>query len=197
MEKIRDSKTPTKTVRSWIPARRHNLPFSLRGPYSEIDSKRRTTSSRAQPIIFLGLALAFAPGTLSIDIFSKMNASMRSLSSATTEEGNDAKNLSGDGVQRSQTASVDNGTDLPYPGTAVSATGTGYDSSSSKLSQYFFTELNPKRADIILIICGFVGGLVDGLSFNAWGSFSSMQTGMYYPLYSKHQIATVPRPDPN
>ncbi|KAJ5387474.1 hypothetical protein N7509_010015 [Penicillium cosmopolitanum] len=106
-----------------------------------------------------------------------MNASMRSLSSATTEEGNDAKNLSGDGVQRSQTASVDNGTDLPYPGTAVSATGTGYDSSSSKLSQYFFTELNPKRADIILIICGFVGGLVDGLSFNAWGSFSSMQTG--------------------
>ncbi|KAJ5988101.1 hypothetical protein N7481_003311 [Penicillium waksmanii] len=102
---------------------------------------------------------------------------MRSLSSATTEEGNDTKNLPGEGVQRSQTASVDNGTALPYPGTAVSATGTGNDSSSSKLSQYLLTELNPRHADIILIICGFVGGLVDGLSFNAWGSFSSMQTG--------------------
>ncbi|KAJ5769737.1 uncharacterized protein N7511_001788 [Penicillium nucicola] len=36
---------------------------------------------------------------------------------------------------------------------------------------------NTKHTDIVLIICGFVGGLVDGLSFNAWGSFSSMQTG--------------------
>ncbi|KAJ5637445.1 hypothetical protein N7490_007324 [Penicillium lividum] len=46
-----------------------------------------------------------------------------------------------------------------------------------RISQYFITELDPRRADVILIICGFVGGLVDGISFNAWGSFSSMQTG--------------------
>ncbi|KAJ5651636.1 hypothetical protein N7507_009062 [Penicillium longicatenatum] len=45
------------------------------------------------------------------------------------------------------------------------------------MSQYLLKELDPRRADIILVLCGFVGGLVDGLSFNAWGSFSSMQTG--------------------
>lgn len=48
----------------------------------------------------------------------------------------------------------------------------------SHLSQYFLVELDPRRADVVLIVCGFVGGLVDGLSFNAWGNFSSMQTGM-------------------
>ncbi|CAI7566332.1 unnamed protein product [Penicillium manginii] len=108
-----------------------------------------------------------------------MNSSSRSLSSATTEEGNYTKNTHGDDVQRGQTVSVENGIDVPYLGTAVSDPGNDYNSSSSpsKLSQYLFTELNPRRADIILIICGFVGGLVDGLSFNAWGSFSSMQTG--------------------
>lgn len=195
MEQVRHTKTPTKTVRSWIPARRHRSPLAPRGRYRQIDSKRRTTSSWAQPIIFLDLALAFAPGTLFVDILSEMNSSMRSLSSATTEEGNDSKNLPGDGVQRSQTASVDNGIDVPYPGTASSATGDGYNPSSPKISRYFFTELNPRGADIILIICGFVGGLVDGLSFNAWGSFSSMQTGMYCHPYSKHKALVVSFPD--
>ncbi|KAI9927859.1 hypothetical protein ASPWEDRAFT_29251 [Aspergillus wentii DTO 134E9] len=50
-------------------------------------------------------------------------------------------------------------------------------SSRSALFRYFAAEIDPKRTDLILIACGFVGGLVDGLSFNAWGSFSSMQTG--------------------
>ncbi|KAJ5666218.1 uncharacterized protein N7477_008666 [Penicillium maclennaniae] len=47
----------------------------------------------------------------------------------------------------------------------------------SQISHHLLAELDPRRADVILIICGFVSGLVDGLSFNAWGSFSSMQTG--------------------
>jgi hypothetical protein len=69
------------------------------------------------------------------------------------------------------------------PRTDVSLAGTVTDAAEkphllSKLSQYFLKELNPRRADIILVLCGFVGGLVDGLSFNAWGSFSSMQTGI-------------------
>lgn len=46
------------------------------------------------------------------------------------------------------------------------------------LSRYMGMELDTSHADIVLIVCGFVAGLVDGLSFNAWGSFSSMQTGM-------------------
>ena len=46
------------------------------------------------------------------------------------------------------------------------------------MSRYFQAGINTAWTDVLLIICGFVSGLVDGLSFNAWGSFSSMQTGM-------------------
>jgi hypothetical protein len=47
----------------------------------------------------------------------------------------------------------------------------------SVLTRHFRANIDTKHTDIVLIICGFVGGLVDGFSFNAWGSFSSMQTG--------------------
>ncbi|GAM35316.1 DUF1275 domain protein [Talaromyces pinophilus] len=45
------------------------------------------------------------------------------------------------------------------------------------LVRYLASDINTKGADIVLIICGFVSGLVDGVSFTAWGSFASMQTG--------------------
>lgn len=45
------------------------------------------------------------------------------------------------------------------------------------LARYLASDVNTKRADIVLIVCGFVSGLVDGVSFTAWGSFASMQTG--------------------
>ncbi|GMF68335.1 unnamed protein product [Aspergillus oryzae] len=48
----------------------------------------------------------------------------------------------------------------------------------SSLARHFRTNIDTTHTDIVLIICGFVSGLVDGLSFNAWGSFASMQTGM-------------------
>jgi hypothetical protein len=47
----------------------------------------------------------------------------------------------------------------------------------SVFSRHFRANIDTKHTDMVLIVCGFVGGLVDGLSFNAWGSFSSMQTG--------------------
>lgn len=47
----------------------------------------------------------------------------------------------------------------------------------ANLARHFQAEIDTRYADIVLIVCGFVSGLVDGLSFNAWGSFSSMQTG--------------------
>ncbi|KAE8166296.1 hypothetical protein BDV40DRAFT_296770 [Aspergillus tamarii] len=47
----------------------------------------------------------------------------------------------------------------------------------SSLVRHFRTNIDTTHTDIVLIICGFVSGLVDGLSFNAWGSFASMQTG--------------------
>lgn len=45
------------------------------------------------------------------------------------------------------------------------------------ISRYFLAEINTNWTDGLLIVCAFVSGLVDGLSFNAWGSFSSMQSG--------------------
>lgn len=131
---------------------------------------------------FVLFNLSFSRWTFDINFLPKMNSPRRSLSSATTEEGTEIKNIPEAGVQRSRTASFQNGTDVPCTGTTASTTENVYSSSSSKLSQYLFVELDPRRADIILIICGFVGGLVDGLSFNAWGSFSSMQTGLYFHL---------------
>lgn len=47
----------------------------------------------------------------------------------------------------------------------------------SNTSRYFLAEINTECTDVLLIVCSFVSGLVDGLSFNAWGNFSSMQTG--------------------
>ncbi|KAL4805624.1 hypothetical protein BDV18DRAFT_22175 [Aspergillus unguis] len=47
----------------------------------------------------------------------------------------------------------------------------------SSLFRHMKCTIDPQYTDIFLILCGFVSGLVDGLSFNAWGSFSSMQTG--------------------
>lgn len=51
---------------------------------------------------------------------------------------------------------------------------------SQSMSRYFQAGINTEWTDMLLIICGFVSGLVDGLSFNAWGSFSSMQTGLSF-----------------
>ncbi|KAI9371191.1 hypothetical protein BJX61DRAFT_548467 [Aspergillus egyptiacus] len=47
----------------------------------------------------------------------------------------------------------------------------------SSFFRHMRRNIDPRYTDILLVMCGFVGGLVDGLSFNAWGSFSSMQTG--------------------
>jgi len=64
--------------------------------------------------------------------------------------------------------------------TDVSLQGTDEDSCSdlrSTLIRHFAADIDTKYTDLILIVCGFVSGLVDGVSFNAWGSFASMQTG--------------------
>jgi hypothetical protein len=66
--------------------------------------------------------------------------------------------------------------------TAVSLSGNQTQEGNSvpaTLSRHFRAKIDTTHTDIVLIICGFVGGMVDGLSFNAWGSFSSMQTGTY------------------
>lgn len=47
----------------------------------------------------------------------------------------------------------------------------------SGLRRYMFFNIDRSWTDLILILCGFVSGLVDGLSFTFWNSFSDMQTG--------------------
>ncbi|OJJ30913.1 hypothetical protein ASPWEDRAFT_119845 [Aspergillus wentii DTO 134E9] len=42
---------------------------------------------------------------------------------------------------------------------------------------YLSSEIDTKWSDIPLIVCCYVGGLIDGLSYNYWGNFSNMQTG--------------------
>ena len=119
-----------------------------------------------------------------------MQSPRRSLSSTTTENSPDSKirgsldtqyeaihNIrAADPAQRAP-RSAEYRTNGSLVGTKTSATENP--SFPFQMSQYFLMELDPRRADIILIVCGFVGGLVDGLSFNAWGNFSSMQTGMF------------------
>ena len=62
------------------------------------------------------------------------------------------------------------------------------------MSRYFQARINTEWTDVLLIICGFVSGLVDGLSFNAWGSFSSMQTGMCFIFQDRsNMILTISR----
>jgi hypothetical protein len=40
-------------------------------------------------------------------------------------------------------------------------------------------DINPKWADIILIVCFFISGLIDSAAFNTYSCFTSMQTGTY------------------
>ncbi|GAQ04691.1 hypothetical protein ALT_2012 [Aspergillus lentulus] len=54
---------------------------------------------------------------------------------------------------------------------------SGSEGFRSTLIRHFAADINTKYTDLLLIVCGFVSGLVDGLCFNAWGSFASMQTG--------------------
>lgn len=65
----------------------------------------------------------------------------------------------------------------------------------SRMSRYFSAEVDTAWTDVLLIICGFVSGLVDGLSFNAWGSFSSMQTGIlpYSPCMDMRMVLMITR----
>lgn len=50
------------------------------------------------------------------------------------------------------------------------------------VKEYLLSDVETQWADIPLIVCCYVGGIVDGLSYNSWGSFTNMQTGMSLPI---------------
>jgi hypothetical protein len=46
------------------------------------------------------------------------------------------------------------------------------------LGDYLLSEIDTTWSDLPLLGCGYVSGLIDALSYSAWGSFSNMHTGM-------------------
>lgn len=123
----------------------------------------------------------------SFQTLANMQTPRRSFSSTTTEHGPESTSRgpeidsgmrhhfhAADGAQRTA-GSVEDRTDSWADTSTPPVEGLSF---PSRILLYFLVELDPRRADVVLIVCGFVSGLVDGLSFNAWGNFSSMQTGL-------------------
>ena len=54
----------------------------------------------------------------------------------------------------------------------------------SRWKQHFTTDVDPVWADLLLILCFFISGIVDSVAFDVWACFASMQTGMYPPYTS-------------
>lgn len=47
---------------------------------------------------------------------------------------------------------------------------------SSRVIDHLKQDVSPIHADMILLCCCFVSGLIDGVAFNSFGAFASMQT---------------------
>jgi hypothetical protein len=52
------------------------------------------------------------------------------------------------------------------------------DSLLHRFRRFMTVDVRRERADIILVLCYLVTGLLDSASISIWGSFVSMQTGM-------------------
>ena len=48
---------------------------------------------------------------------------------------------------------------------------------AKRWEKYLVAEVTTSHADILLLSCSFISGLVDGTIYNAYGTFVSMQTG--------------------
>lgn len=48
---------------------------------------------------------------------------------------------------------------------------------AKRCKTYLATEVSTSHADVLLIACCFISGLVDSTIYNAYGTFVSMQTG--------------------
>lgn len=84
----------------------------------------------------------------------------------------------------SRSGDVEMQTHAPSTGSfSVSISETLHEKSTSQsgLKGYFMSDIDKKWTEILLLACGFCSGLVDGLSFAYWWSFSNMQTGRILP----------------
>lgn len=54
----------------------------------------------------------------------------------------------------------------------------------SRWNRHLKEDVSRQRADLVLILCYLITGLLDSASISVWGSFVSMQTGQpTNPLY--------------
>ena len=56
---------------------------------------------------------------------------------------------------------------------------------------YFTTEVSTAHADILMLTCCLISGLVDSTIYNAYGTFVSMQTGTHstHYIHQLHRLA--------
>lgn len=60
------------------------------------------------------------------------------------------------------------------------------DKSHKQLRQYLVAPINPHHADLPLLACCFVTGIIDAGAYNAWGTFMGMQTGKLLSIADAH-----------
>ncbi|RGP77953.1 hypothetical protein FLONG3_3910 [Fusarium longipes] len=66
--------------------------------------------------------------------------------------------------------------------------------SQSSVQKRFTAEIDTRWADVLLLVCFFIAGLVDSAAFNMYGCFVSMQTGntIFVGLGVSHQPENLP-----
>src|SRR6266498_5165392 len=59
-----------------------------------------------------------------------------------------------------------------------------------RLRRHIAVDVDTRWADVVMITCCFISGLIDSVSFNTWGCFVSMQTGMldHFSLHSSKEF---------
>jgi hypothetical protein len=61
----------------------------------------------------------------------------------------------------------------PLLGIPVSKSGWG---------KNMLVDVRRDKADVVLLLCYIITGLLDSAAISTWGSFVSMQTGMFWPM---------------
>ncbi|KAL9601252.1 MAG: hypothetical protein Q9219_002657 [cf. Caloplaca sp. 3 TL-2023] len=57
-----------------------------------------------------------------------------------------------------------------------------------RLQRYLLAPVNLHHADLPLLACCFVTGIIDAGAYNAWGTFMGMQTGKLLKQYNEFQL---------